>query len=58
MLLTYLMSITSSERFIDLSARISEFQPTKFHCQMMIVDSLTVSVGSTNRVQARCSSTT
>jgi len=29
-------------------ARISEFDPTMFHCKVMIVDGLLVSVGSTN----------
>jgi cardiolipin synthase len=29
-------------------ATIAEFQPTMFHCKVMIVDGLMVSVGSTN----------
>lgn len=29
-------------------ARIHEFQPTMFHCKMLIVDGLLISVGSTN----------
>jgi cardiolipin synthase A/B len=29
-------------------AEIHEFQPTMFHCKMLVVDGLLVSVGSTN----------
>lgn len=31
-----------------LEAEIYEYQPTMYHCKVMIVDSLLVSVGSTN----------
>jgi cardiolipin synthase len=33
---------------LRLGARIYEYQPTMFHCKVMIVDGLMVSVGSTN----------
>ncbi len=33
---------------LEAGAEISEFQPTMFHCKMLIVDQLMVSVGSTN----------
>jgi cardiolipin synthase A/B len=33
---------------LEAGAEIHEFQPTMFHCKMMIVDQLMVSVGSTN----------
>ena len=33
---------------LEAGAEISEYQPTMFHCKVMIVDSLLVSVGSTN----------
>jgi cardiolipin synthase len=41
----------SRSRWGDLlreGARIYEYQPTMFHCKVMIVDDLWVSVGSTN----------
>ena len=33
---------------LEAGIEISEFQPTMFHCKVMIVDALLVSVGSTN----------
>jgi len=33
---------------LEAGAEIREFQPTMFHCKMLIVDGLMVSVGSTN----------
>jgi cardiolipin synthase len=33
---------------LEAGAEIYEFQPTMFHCKMLIVDRLMVSVGSTN----------
>ena len=33
---------------LQAGAEISEYQPTMFHCKVMIVDALLVSVGSTN----------
>lgn len=33
---------------LQAGAEISEYQPTMYHCKVMIVDSLLVSVGSTN----------
>lgn len=33
---------------LEAGAKIYEFQPTMFHCKMLIVDQLMVSVGSTN----------
>jgi cardiolipin synthase len=33
---------------LEAGAEIHEFQPTMFHCKMLIVDQLMVSVGSTN----------
>jgi len=33
---------------LQAGASIHEFQPTMFHCKMLIVDSQLVSVGSTN----------
>jgi cardiolipin synthase len=33
---------------LEAGAQISEFQPTMFHCKVMIVDGLLVSLGSTN----------
>ena len=33
---------------LEAGARIHEYQPTMFHCKMMVVDGLLVSVGSTN----------
>ena len=33
---------------LEAGAEIYEFQPTMFHCKMLIVDQLMVSVGSTN----------
>jgi cardiolipin synthase len=43
--------LASKAQWGDLLARgasISEFEPTMFHCKVMIVDGLLVSVGSTN----------
>lgn len=39
-------------------AEIYEFQPTMFHCKMLIVDQLMVSVSSTNSIIDRSGSTT
>lgn len=36
------------EQLLAAGAKIHEFQPTMFHCKMLIVDGLLVSVGSTN----------
>lgn len=33
---------------LEAGAEIREFQPTMFHCKMLVVDGLMVSVGSTN----------
>jgi cardiolipin synthase len=33
---------------LQAGAEISEYQPTMYHCKVMIVDGLLVSVGSTN----------
>jgi len=33
---------------LEAGAKIHEYQPTMFHCKVMIVDGLLVSVGSTN----------
>lgn len=33
---------------LEAGVTIAEYQPTMFHCKMMIVDSQLVSVGSTN----------
>ena len=33
---------------LQAGAEIHEFQPTMYHCKVMIVDGLLVSVGSTN----------
>ena len=33
---------------LEAGAEIHEFQPTMFHCKMLVVDRLLVSVGSTN----------
>ncbi len=35
-------------RLLEAGIEISEYQPTMYHCKVMIVDSLLVSVGSTN----------
>ncbi|HEU0200114.1 MAG TPA: phospholipase D-like domain-containing protein [Burkholderiaceae bacterium] len=35
-------------RLLEAGAEIHEYQPTMFHCKVMIVDDLWVSVGSTN----------
>ncbi len=35
-------------RFLEAGAEIYEFQPSMYHCKVMIVDGLMVSVGSTN----------
>jgi cardiolipin synthase A/B len=35
-------------RLLEAGAQIHEYQPTMFHCKVMIVDDLWVSVGSTN----------
>jgi len=43
--------LASKSRWGDLlaaGATISEFEPTMFHCKVMIIDGLLVSVGSTN----------
>jgi cardiolipin synthase A/B len=36
------------EPLLVAGAQIAEYQPTMFHCKMMVVDGLLVSVGSTN----------
>jgi cardiolipin synthase len=36
------------ERMLDNGAEIYEYQPTMFHCKVLVVDGLWVSVGSTN----------
>ncbi len=36
------------ERPLEAGATIAEYQPTMYHCKVMIVDGLLVSVGSTN----------
>jgi cardiolipin synthase len=38
----------SWDALLAAGARIYEYQPTMFHCKMLIVDQLLVSVGSTN----------
>jgi cardiolipin synthase len=35
-------------RLLEAGAQIHEYQPTMFHCKVMVVDGLWVSVGSTN----------
>jgi cardiolipin synthase len=35
-------------KLLEAGAEISEYQPTMFHCKVMVVDDLWVSVGSTN----------
>jgi cardiolipin synthase len=35
-------------RLLEAGAQIYEYQPTMFHCKVMIVDDVWVSVGSTN----------
>lgn len=34
--------------FVTVRSEVYEYQPTMYHCKTMIVDSLLVSVGSTN----------
>jgi cardiolipin synthase len=35
-------------KLLEAGVEISEYQPTMFHCKVMVVDDLWVSVGSTN----------
>lgn len=35
-------------RVLDVAAEIYEYQPTMYHCKVLVVDRLWVSVGSTN----------
>jgi cardiolipin synthase A/B len=36
------------DMMVEAGAEIHEFQPTMFHCKLLVVDQLMVSVGSTN----------